>query len=601
MTYFLVLVILTFSYFIGKGSVRLLGISNPTLFEKCTVGLCSMILISTCIFLLEISKHNRFYVILSLYIALIIIGVWKQKENKLTFRNSGKAVKLSILLLIVTILYSLAYSGNIRADSIRQRVGPDLLGWIASAQYVSQENSLDSLKNWLEKEFPNSHEKNPFAKENFGTRDSIFYTASYTKQLQAEFLIGAERVGIPSYLGLNFLPFTGEFKWVSTYLALSAFFHFLLLCWVWESSKRLRQKDGFFQNALMGSVLLSSYTLLFPVFEGSFGQHFSFTLFCLALNRIRGSNWKFWIFVFVTALLSYKDLIFISLPFALSIYFSYFRQRNISTWIKHNKAKSILFFGSIAFGIYSIGFLNRFSSLSFGGWEEGKHPSIIDIIGLSGMYTWQKQDRFSLVYSVFSISISLIVTVLLLTRKNLLHKNAFLILLLTWLAYSLLAVLNENNYIIWKSLPYFTIYLYLIYLSNCKSVNKLFCNILLLIQIICAFIFIHNWLYNSSEIEIYRINDLDSKKVNMYVDSYALDFRDQKFVNVWALMGEMEWGIPTRQIPNQVSKKSYRSKLYVIPRSICDSSKGEEVEIYLVANVCLVLLDAKSDGYMPKN
>jgi hypothetical protein len=383
---------------------------------------------------------------------------------------------------------------------------------------------------------------------------------------------------------------SGTYQWAKSYLALSAFFQFLILLWLLEKLNFLyKRKDRLF-FACSAGFLLCSYQILFPIFEGSFGQHFSFLLFCLLLNRWRNPNLFFWMFVLFSIVFVYKDLILISIPFIASAIvsqeghqlYSRFQKRPFFWLISISILVTTLFF----FG----GLSKRISTLSLGGWNEGVLPSVLDVFGILGAYTWEKQGISSLWFSTLSILLTLIAFVLVVRICKFSKKEslALTVVYLSFLFYSLVSVLNENNYVLWKTLPYYSIWTTWFILIRASKFKLDYIKMFLVLQIAMAIVFFQKWIQNSTRIEIYSLNENEIIKVNNLVDTFALDFREQKYLNVWALMGDMNWGIDTRQVRNQVSEMSDRRKVFVIPSQICRNAPDKEQVLIELKDSCIV-------------
>ena len=261
----------------------------------------------------------------------------------------------------------------------------------------------------MSNEFPNHPQKNAFAKSSWGTDDSIFATASYTKQVQAEVLIGAKRLSIPVFLALikKFLP--QQFNIFEIYLALSSMLMLSLLLWAFERVRRRKSGKKRITITLTMIMLLCSYQLNLPILEGGFGQNFSYLMFAYLVNTnyARGNLKYGMVIVIGAAYFAYRDLLFYS-PTLLLAYYLILRRDSLAALVLHVRnlmGKLIILGITIVFALGPF-LVERMRSLSFGGWEEGFMPSILDIIGLSGIYSWSIRGSENILFSIFSLALT---------------------------------------------------------------------------------------------------------------------------------------------------------------------------------------------------
>jgi len=446
-----------------------------SLFELSTLGICFSLVVCGVVYKFGSSLSNNKMAISLVLLISMIVGTCFKAIKTGSFRNLlATIIKKVPTFAIVSIIFVTIYSGGFTNNpDLRMRNGPDIVGWLSSAQYLEKHSSLQELESWLSGEFPNHPKINAFAKTSWGSKDSIYATAAFTKQAQSEFLIGADRVAIPAFLALISEYFPQNLNIFEIYLALSSLLMSLLILWILD---RLKNKKHYSYGTTITFsiiILLFSYQLLLPILEGGFGQHFSFIMFAFLLKKTSRFISFESILVFCAAYFSYKDLVIFAVPFLVSHFFLFRTQSATHRYLNLKKLAFILglvtLITTFTFGTFIV---ERMRSISFGGWEEGFMPSIFDILGLSGIYSWSLGGSESLSFSQFSIIITCSLSVLILRRFNSgrVRVSAAMVLvfyLLLWLT----STLNQNNYAMWKSLPYFSIFFASI-LSEQWRINK---------------------------------------------------------------------------------------------------------------------------------
>lgn len=87
--------------------------------------------------------------------------------------------------------------------ALRQRVGPDGIGWASSALYFSNNNTLLPLKQELERAIHPLTIENVFDVSRYEHGKSPIYDIpNYSVQINSEFLLGANRISGPAFMGL---------------------------------------------------------------------------------------------------------------------------------------------------------------------------------------------------------------------------------------------------------------------------------------------------------------------------------------------------------------------------------------------------------------
>lgn len=583
-----------------------------SLFNFSTLGICFSLVVCG-----VIDKFGAFLSSHKMAASLILLISVTLGTCFKTIKTGGLQTLLATIikkvpaLAIVSIIFVTIYSGGFtNTPDLKIRNGPDIIGWLSSAQYFEKHETIQELESWMSKEFPNHPKINAFAKSSWGTKDSIYATASYTKQLQSEFLIGADRRAIPIFLAIlsRYLP--ENFNLFKIYLAFSCLLAFLLALWAFENFPTPRvNKSRALKLYIIPLTLFFSYQILFPVFEGGFGQHFSYIMFVYLLNQSDKKLSGELLVVLGAAFFAYKDLILFALPFLAALNFVSARQSSRTGIQIIWKLKFHLFL-SICTLILAIAIapfiLERARSLSFGGWEEGYMPSILDILGLSGAYTWSIRGTTNDYFALFSLALTYIFSLYFFRKLTKLRTLLAGIILLAFYTFLwIVSLLNSNNYSLWKTLPYFTIFIVFLLSKNASLVSKTLdskigakknrfnskiLNFVIMLQVFCACFFYQQWAKDSERLMIFTIDTKKALKIGSLVDQYAISFKGVEFTQSYALLGNMEWADEARQVPNQPSKQSIRPVMFSIPVEICNSASDKDKILYLDDNYCFVIV-----------
>ena len=135
------------------------------------------------------------------------------------------------LLLIPTFTYAFLLNNSLFSTQLRLRNGPDTVGILSSARYLCENSSLENLKKTVKNQLgnPNFEEilKSPI--DIYG--NSIYKIASFTDQVNAEFLLGAKRVGLPA-IGATYCNIGGPealFRFSNSIILISIFLITLII------------------------------------------------------------------------------------------------------------------------------------------------------------------------------------------------------------------------------------------------------------------------------------------------------------------------------------------------------------------------------------
>lgn len=569
-------------------------------FEYSTIGICYSLIVSGVIFNLDFVRPNQkptaIFVILISVILGLFLRIAKRRDSRVVSIGLVKRIPLAF---VVALVFLTIYSGGFASDpDLRIRNGPDLVGWMASAQYFEKHDSLRELESWLTIEFPNHPQQNAFAKSSWGTDDSIFATASYTKQVQAEVLIGAKRLAIPAFLALIKIFLPQQFNIFEIYLALSSILMLSLLLWAFERVRRRNSGKIRITITLTMITLLCSYQLFLPILEGGFGQNFSYLMFAYLVNTnyVRGNLKYGMVIVIGAAYFAYRDLLLYSPPLLLA-YYLILRQNLLAHLILNlrNLIGKLIILGITIFFALGPFLVERMRSLAFGGWEEGFMPSILDIVGLSGIYSWSLRGSENIFFSIFSLALTFAVMTIPLWKFS---DKRVLLAGLTILGYYLIlwtvSTINQNNYPMWKSLPYFTLFaasVLSVDWSLSKKASKYVFKLMKWVVPLQATLALIFYFQSANLTETKRIFSLEStarEAVKTIVDEYAIEFRGVNPQQSYALLGDMEWATKHRQIEIQSPKLTSRPIVYSIPVEVCNRAEDPQLILFVNKHYCFV-------------
>jgi hypothetical protein len=262
--------------------------------------------------------------LLLIFCGLVIVGFIRMLKNNNKFREFVLNKYLFAMTIPALVFIALNSTGFF-STSIRLRNGPDLVGWLVSSRFLCEGGSLSGLK---ERVFVGAGSRDLsqiFAHPTstaFNKDVTIGSIANTADQYSGEFLIGAERLGIPGFQA-SVCKVLGSESIFSTYVALSAYailISTLILYFIGlEIGKGRVVSTGY---AILGILNVAVFSV---VFEGGFGQLISLPTFLLIGISLASkfsvrSRLVFSLFaITVFAISSYKDVIGISLGF-LGIY-----------------------------------------------------------------------------------------------------------------------------------------------------------------------------------------------------------------------------------------------------------------------------------------
>ena len=410
--------------------------------------------------------------LLAIPIFYFVVSEFLNSKIQILWRPFLKNLKRSVFDLYFIlpafcgfVLISLFQRGML-STSIAYRVGPDSFGWSDAVNFFRGTKSLSSLKSELVSQLHGTPVESALNVVHSANEIAIQQIPSFTTQIQAEFLLGAHRTGLPYALGKlsALIPQSYMENVLVAFLAVSAF-------------GLVRFGLFFFKNRLNSSLiyvasplLVLNANLLSQTLEGGIGQFYitAFMVIMLALiidPKSTPSEITFSVTLFlVTALTSYLDAVFIALPIIgiLALYHVMYIEK---FWLR-NIFVNRFFFPSIFLAFIPISssfvhlFITPFSHPTSGGWDSGIHPLPSDIFGLT---PWLPTSRNpfaptrSLGYFVVACLISIIFTVYFIMKTKT-QNRIFILTLIMCYVYLFFSVYGNvsttNNYRLWKYSAY---------------------------------------------------------------------------------------------------------------------------------------------------
>jgi hypothetical protein len=313
-------------------------------------------------------------------------------------------------------------NGSWNLSRIAARYGPDIYGWIASANLFCSNQTVADLESRISYILPLSTHDDLFGTPTSALEKNkhLYSLPSFTDQISAEFLIGAGRPSIPYLLGsvcqVNWGP-----SYIYSYIVAFAVILALVQFDIVRNLLLAYGVKAIFATCVATSLTLS-YAVLAPLFEGGLGQYFAHTGLLVLLNAVARFQGRIRTSVVVLATialtLAYVDSTFFILPFLFV--FSLFVRKTFHIsklpLLKILRSLPLVVVVSLAcipgLGNLLRNAIYRLSSEHRGGWFQGRIPLPADLIGF---YNWLPGDSFSKTnFSLIAILMNLIIISLLL-------------------------------------------------------------------------------------------------------------------------------------------------------------------------------------------
>lgn len=398
-----------------------------------------------------------------LVIALLLIRTDQLVVTIQKIRMRSKYIRTNQLIFVVptsvAFLYAtLSGSGWITAK-FSYRAGPDSFGWNDAVNFFRDNLSIHQLKDLI---VPNLNGTPLYSALNVvhakGTT-AIYEIPSFTRQIDAEFLLGAHRTGIPYLLG----SFAHIFPHAMTQSFVIAFMMIAIFAISQIAVVHFKSQKQSISVILLGVIAMTlNCNLLFQSLEGGVGELFAipFILFVLVLQLERSINTSILNFsiglLVALAFTSYFDILFTALPIlGLITLYQILRSKQYSfkDLLKH---RYLVFFLIASFTPFATSFIRLaivpFIHPSAGGWNNGRRPLPDNIFGVLSSIT-NRVDRQSMIVLIIDIILSITLIAFMIIKYKGQQRFGFLVLVSMY-SYLYFSVYNQlapyNNYRLWK-------------------------------------------------------------------------------------------------------------------------------------------------------
>jgi hypothetical protein len=378
------------------------------------LGQGAIFLIAFLVVLLKFDTKNIFYLSIFFSISGILIIIQKRLLlNLVSVVKSGFAIFSIIPAMIVLI----ANNNTFFEGKVRFRNGPDIFGWITSAQYLCTGNTIADLSKDLLRATKSTNLGEVFSPSPLDStmeRIPLNQIPSVRSQYAGEFLVGNNRLGLPGFQSAICRVFDNQ-SIFHTSNALSAL-SIILICVI---SHRFIRRFHLSNHASIFYSLLAAcnFGVLSVLFEGGIGQlitipHFLLLVYYLtdrpisirhlllalaasmALSFSTYSDVKFIIFLMFSAFIFFKyNQMMQEWKIVLKNRHYVEKKGNFADFLKTELRISksygvklnlvgstllILFFMELLRN-----FLYRFGSSGIrGGWDFGRFPNFVNIVGV---------------------------------------------------------------------------------------------------------------------------------------------------------------------------------------------------------------------------
>jgi hypothetical protein len=454
----------TLSILIGRSILAVVFRKRNKLFPsylQSLLGISFILCITYLMTSLDIDYNNFKYLLFPL--AGISFFMRKEIFKPILALNKTNTIKVVNIFLLL-IAFSWLNNSSFFESKMSIRTGPDQFGWIISSEKLCSQN-LDSIEKYALQQTGASNVNDLFG-EGTNKQKIIYGVPNFNLQIANEFLVGAKRIGIPSLsasicssMGLN--NSIGILNTIMTVFILN----FILMIY-----RFTRNYNHTISNILCWYFLFNLGFISVHL-EGGYGQTIGTVYLlslALAIKDYRFRSREFILANILTLLYSlttYLDLIPIYVVVITPIFLYYFYEHKISL------AKRKIFTSFLIIAVVTFTFKdeivkvmrNRLSNRNFGGWDQGRSPSVADIAGLNN---WLPDDGVSKVYDnyvsqtiliIFTMCILIIFYLIILKTYLLIIGYAYLIYAVIYLDTYYISNDPINSYRLWKLSGYFII------------------------------------------------------------------------------------------------------------------------------------------------
>lgn len=419
--------------------------------------------------------------VLSLF-GYLVMRLQHQRLGKFDILSEFGNIKSSFIYLATILASGSAYiflqNNQLTKARLAFRAGPDLVGWVSAGQSLCHAQNLSMLSQSIRQQL---HIPNVLLAFRDGTTfpsTSIDRIPSFTNQINAEFLIGAHRFGLPALQGgvCRVLGTDSIYHLTVALMALSAALIATMATLIIKNfSMRIELKVlAIFLCAVNVNILSVSM-------EGGFGQLIAtpfliFLLLCLSQSKWRNQYLPIALFLLIGyALSTYLDVLFAAGPLVFIYFVVQIRevQRRSGKSFRHylkirEKAPRLLL--AVIFGLVAgwplwpsllrLVLAGVSGAGTAGGWDQGRIPLPSDF---GGFFNWLPSDGVhniprGLGLGILETLFSLLILYIISRSKNGIFRSYILTIFYVYTALMLIVYKNSweiaNNYTIWKMSAY---------------------------------------------------------------------------------------------------------------------------------------------------
>lgn len=476
------------------------------------------------------------------------------------------------------------------------RNGPDIFGWLVSSKYLCKVGGIDSLASNIQNSIGKQDLISAFSIPVPPGSLSVIQIPSFRDQIAGEFLIGANRTGLPGFqsyvcsiLGEDIIIRVSNSLFALSFMLIAM----ILMITAAKSRPNLLKSIVFF----VGLLSLNVVTLA-SAFEGGLASLLATPIILILIILVFQDENKgaVQVLAFTATLFAFST--YLDLLFQIGIFLSIFFVAGIirgdinSVFLKNIKyfplgagLGSLLSLVNLSSVIRLT--LDRLTSQSYGGWNQGRPPTYPEYLGV---FNWLPSDGASPTpRNWISLVILFIITICILLIVKSLKRENQVIVLSTFIVYLVLMFIvyvlgskNINNYILVKSGGIASLIFVVAIISNIDSIFtdnrkgttqnrilgiKLLVISLPVLMLVSSVTYVSDWLVNSSDQKSLVYSENLTKIYNTY---------DLEVVGLYAaqltLFGDLHFGAQSRGFQfRTLGSNPIRKHAFIFPaKSNCE-------------------------------
>lgn len=351
------------------------------------------------------------------------------------------------------LIYFSQFSGFVY-QGLKLRTGPDLMGWVLASQYFEKNLNVSSLSTSLERQL--GARADYFADSVNG---SVYSLPSYNEQVQAEFLIGSRRIGLPALVGYcsRLFGFLDSPTILISIISLAGGLTSTIIL-IYAFTKRAH-----FTLPIIAILFsIGSPSVLGPIYEGGVWHAIFIPVLLVALiflvdqSDLRKEQTLVFAIIYGLIISTNSDIMIASIPIVIASAFLLLRQRRIKDLVFINSGAVLLIPG-----VQELfrALISRKNDAGQGGWQATFLGLPGDFLGLT---LWQNSAGQLAPGTVPNVgqwamgffSTILAIAVFIKSSQNIkVRLYPYFISLIAMYVFFFATILNSsntNNYIIWK-------------------------------------------------------------------------------------------------------------------------------------------------------